>query len=236
MMLLVEDNINRKFDYTTLDSLESCIDVEHFKNYKKTVSYNFNSRGFRDDEWPQDMSNVIWCIGDSFTLGLGQPFEETWPRLLQKSINKRCINIGEDGCSNDTIALRIQEISKFYKPKLIIVMWSFFARRRIGDINVQYSKSKEEFGLQADLKNFLKNLEATSGCADNIIHTTIPGPGLEQEEPFFDLILKKRNLANMFVKYKQLDFSRDGFHFDIMTSESLVKNLLTKINEIDKLL
>ena len=48
--------------------------------------------------------------GDSFTAGIGQPQEETWPQLLQKKIGKRCLNLGEDGCSNDTIYLRIKKI------------------------------------------------------------------------------------------------------------------------------
>ena len=112
-----------------MDTLEECHDKDHYLSYTKDISYRYNSRGFRDHEWPEDLSDVVWCVGDSFTVGVGQPFEETWPQLLGKKLGKTCLNIGEDGCANDTMALRIQEICKLHSPKLVVVMWSYFARR-----------------------------------------------------------------------------------------------------------
>ena len=138
-----------------IDSIEFCDNPVHFKSYPKAISYRYNSRGFRDREWPEDLSDVIWCVGDSFTVGLGQPFEETWPYLLEKKSGKRCLNLGENGCSNDTIALRTLEIYKLYNPKLVVIMWSFLARRRIGDVNVHHDQN--DFGDKEDIANFVKN-------------------------------------------------------------------------------
>ena len=89
-MLIEKDRIGKRIDNTGLDTYESCFDKEHFKNYSKKISYEYNSKGFRDVEWPTDLSDCIWCIGDSFTEGLGQPFEETWPQVLQKNSGKTC--------------------------------------------------------------------------------------------------------------------------------------------------
>ena len=80
-------------------------------------------------------------MGDSFTVGIGQPFEETWPKVLEKKIGRKCLNLGEDGCSNDTITQRVQEIYKLHKPQLIIVMWSFLHRRNVNGENVQFDKN-----------------------------------------------------------------------------------------------
>ncbi len=76
---------------------------KEFLDYPYPISYSYNSHGFRDDEWPDDLSNVIWCIGDSFTTGVGVPFDHRWPNILQSKINKRCINLGIDGASNELI-------------------------------------------------------------------------------------------------------------------------------------
>jgi hypothetical protein len=155
-----------------LDTLEYCLDKDHFLSYTKDISYRYNSKGFRDTEWPVDMSDVIWCVGDSFTVGIGQPYEETWPYLLGKTLGKRCINLGEDGCSNDTMALRIKEICKLHSPKLIVVMWSYLARRRVNGDNT--SHDKKDFGVDKDLANFLKNYETVNSLPTNIINLLIP--------------------------------------------------------------
>ena len=83
-MLKIVSRIDLYSNTTGMDSPELCLDKEHYSNYKKKVEYQYNSRGFRDHEWPEDLSDVIWCVGDSFTEGLGQPFGETWPCLLQE--------------------------------------------------------------------------------------------------------------------------------------------------------
>ena len=83
-MLIEKDRVGKLIDRTGLDTYELCIDKQHFENYNKKISYKYNSKGFRDVEWPLDFSNWICCIGDSYTEGLGQPFEETWPQMLQK--------------------------------------------------------------------------------------------------------------------------------------------------------
>jgi len=77
-MLRVENKIGiPESKATGMDTLELCLNKEYFKSYTKQISYRYNSKGFRDDEWPEDLSDVIWCVGDSFTVGIGQPFEET---------------------------------------------------------------------------------------------------------------------------------------------------------------
>ena len=159
-MLIVPKKIDWRSDYFGMDNLELCNNRQHFLNYSKKITYEYNSRGFRDTEWPEDLSEVIWCVGDSFTVGIGQPHEETWPAMLQKKIGKRCINIGDDGCSNDTISLRVNKIYDLYKPKLIIVMWSYLHRRRTDDRNVHFDKN--DFGNKADFNNFIKNYKTIS--------------------------------------------------------------------------
>ena len=136
-LLQVKDRINLELTYSGLDDPSFCLNKKHFNDYKKSVQYTYNSKGFRDEEWPQDIENKIWCVGDSFTVGLGQPYKEIWPKILEKQAGERCINISEDGCSNDLMALRIEQI-KTFNPKCIIVMWSYFWRRWEDNKNVHF--------------------------------------------------------------------------------------------------
>ena len=222
-----------------LDNPKECMDKDHFQNYPKKISYKYNANGFRDHAWPEDLSDVIWCVGDSFTVGIGQPFEETWPQILEKKILKRCLNIGEDACSNDTIALRALEIYKIYKPKLIIIMWSYFHRRRVNNQNV-YS-DKTNFGSKQDIENFAKNFLIVDNLPIKKIHLTVPNALPDSNKcskKEFDYILSKfdfldQTQINKINIFKQLDYARDYHHFDIKTSELVTDLIIEKIKDLD---
>ena len=53
-------NLSRK-TYGT-DKLTSCFSKLHFMKYNKDISYQYNTRGFRDSEWGEDslISQKIW--------------------------------------------------------------------------------------------------------------------------------------------------------------------------------
>ena len=206
-----------------IDTLEQCYDKDHYLSYTKDISYRYNSRGFRDHEWPEDLSDVVWCVGDSFTVGIGQPFEETWPQVLEKKIGKKCLNIGEDGCSNDTMALRTQEICKLHSPKLVVVMWSYFARRRMNGENVHHDRN--HFGVDKDMANFSKNFKIVNELPTNIINLIIPFA-------FDDTKMLNENHPDLNC-LTQLDYARDHFHFDVKTSVGVCQLIIKKINEFD---
>ena len=238
-MLKVNHKIKSLRKTSGIDCIEKCFNKEHFKNYNKEVSYQYNSTGFRDLEWPTDLSDVVWCVGDSFTVGLGQPFEETWPQMLEKKILKRCLNIGEDGCSNDTIALRALEIYKLYKPKLIIIMWSYFHRRRVDNQDIHFDKTN--FGPNEDIKNFANNFWIVDSLPIKKIHLTIPNAFIDlnkYSKKAFNYILSKfnfldQNQINKINSFNQLDYARDYHHFDIKTSEYISNLLMEKIKDLD---
>ena len=231
-MLKIRNRIGLEESGTSgIDDPELCGDLSHFRAYPKSISYKYNSRGFRDDEWPEDLSDVIWCVGDSFTVGIGQPFEETWPQVLQKKLGRRCINLGEDGCSNDTISLRIKEIYKLYNPKLIIVMWSYLARRRANGVNVNHDK--KDFGNKEDMQNFLKNFKMVNELPFPLVNTIIPNAYVRTDT--LDHFIKKitGNISWDLTVVEQLDYARDYHHFDVKTIEHVTNLIIEKIENLD---
>jgi hypothetical protein len=126
-VLLSRVSLNEKF--TGIDSEEHCVNPQWFKQYPHSVTYNYNSRGFRDAEWPEDLARAVWCVGDSFTVGLGSPHSHAWPSVLQRKIHTRCINVSLDGGSNQWIARKIVSLSQSLQPRCVVVHWSYIHRR-----------------------------------------------------------------------------------------------------------
>jgi hypothetical protein len=236
----VQNRINLKFFYNGTDSATLCHNIKHFYDYKKLVSYTYNSKGFRDEEWPSDIKDKIWCVGDSFTVGIGQPYEEIWPKLLEKQLGERCINISEDGCSNDLMALRIEQIQKNFQPKYIVVMWSYFWRRWINNTNVHFDESKRELPKN-DLDNFCKNLQlVNNNGANQILNYVIPDCMIETVSTRKHMLdFKNKKNIKRFINFyypdnqfpdireiEQIDYARDGHHFDVLTCKKVVEDIL----------
>ena len=129
---VLPSRINQIWSCNGIDSLERCMDKKHFESYPYDITYNYNSRGFRDAEWPNDLEELkqaIWCIGDSFTVGIGSPLEHTWPWILQQTTQQRIINVSMDGASNMWIARKSLDIVDKIKPAYLIIQWSYISRR-----------------------------------------------------------------------------------------------------------
>ena len=125
---LLPSRQNKIWSESGIDTINNCHDKSHFKKYPYPITYHYNSRGFRDTEWPQtvfELQNSIWCFGDSFTTGVGSPLSHTWVNILQHRLDKRCINVSMDGASNYWIARKISRVLDKIKPKIIIIQWSF---------------------------------------------------------------------------------------------------------------
>ena len=128
--LFLSNRINQHWQFSGLDSYDVCFDKQHFKQYPHEIRYCYNSRGFRDAEWPRDnLAKATWCLGDSFTVGLGAPIAHTWPYLLQQTTQCQTINVAMDGASNNWIARRACDILRAVQPRNMVIMLSFAERR-----------------------------------------------------------------------------------------------------------
>ncbi len=129
---ILPTRVNQCWDQSGIDSYEHCQDKNHYVNFPWPVIYNYNSRGYRDSEWPLTLTELqksIWCLGDSFTVGIGSPYEHIWPAVLQKTSGVRCINVSMDGASNQWIARKAQRILDIVAPQVLVIHWSYISRR-----------------------------------------------------------------------------------------------------------
>jgi hypothetical protein len=190
---ILPSRIHQQWQYSGLDSPDDCLDKKHFELYPHNIEYCYNSRGYRDQEWPTELAKLqeaIWCVGDSFTVGLGNPAEHTWPYLLQQHTGRRTINVSMDGASNEWMARKIKRLVEVIAPKTIVVQWSYFARRESSidhnDEEKRLAHNMLQLSDDADIENFkdcvLKTKQISKNC--QIINSIIPDafPGISLTE------------------------------------------------------
>lgn len=233
--------INDIFTDYEIDSYAYCADKNHYNSYPKTVVYSFNSRGFRDDEWPEDLSNATWCVGDSFTVGMGQPYEEIWPSLVREMLSPQTFNVSLNGASNDWISRKCIEILKESNPKTIFVQWSYLHRREHTDSTLNdedrrlhYVKNQLVDPMKdlRDFENFTKNVELLENekKSTKIVHSFIPyfSDSIDNEKKIVNF-LDSIN-AQYFNYIEPLDYARDGHHYDVKTATAYAKKYCSFIN------
>lgn len=209
-----------------IDSLRDCLNRPHYRAYPHKVSYQYNSRGFRDREWPDDVQSAIWCLGDSFTTGVGSPIDHTWPQQVELTCKQPTINISLDGASNDWIARQARNIIRTVHPRNMIIMWSFVHRRENPDSNLSDEDRRISDLTGAteleDQTNFQTCIGSVEGSSTNIMHFIIP--------PAAYGIRDVRNWLPGYVKeVRQRDYARDNYHFDILTSQWVAQQAASEL-------
>lgn len=178
--LILPSRANQCWLYSGIDSLEHCADKKHFLSYPCHIEYVFNSRGFRDHEWPdsmQELETSIWCIGDSFTVGVGQPFNHIWPTVLSKATDRRTINVSMDGASNDWIYRRCLDIMRCVSPTHIVVMWSSTQRRESDRTDLDDEQRRLFASADSHVQDYMHWVNLANQLHQShskIIQTTIP--------------------------------------------------------------
>ena len=95
-----------------------------------TVKVSINSKGLRDVEHDYEKEEGVFRIvvlGDSFMEAYQVPLEQSFPRLLEKNLNKRLskkvevINLGVGGYGTAQEYLYLKEEGLKYKPDLVIL-------------------------------------------------------------------------------------------------------------------
>lgn len=156
--LRLQSRQNQQWQFSGMDHYSYCQDKKHFRSYPHKVEYVYNSRGFRDQEWPeslQDLKQAIWCVGDSFTVGLGSPQSHTWPARLSALTGRRTLNVSMDGASNQWISRIARQIIDQVNPTDIVIMWSYTHRREHPDTTLN-DEDRRIFAIK-DQKNYNEN-------------------------------------------------------------------------------
>lgn len=241
----LETRANKVWYESGIDSIEECIDKDYFTSYPYEVEYKFNSRGYRDDEWNDDISTLkdaVWCLGDSFTVGMGVPYDKMWVKVLEKLTKKRTINVSLDGSSNEWIVRRCLRLIEEIEPKYIVIHWSYFDRRESSNVDLSdeerriklltvadYEKNEHIKQLPIHFKNLLmcvkkiEELNYKGVIIHSIIHDEINS--YDKKIQYFIHRTLKSFTSYYISDIEKVDYARDGLHYGIKTSENFARKI-----------
>lgn len=124
---------NRTESWHGSDTEENFLRTRNPGYDETSITYKFNSNGFRTVEFELDSSQPsIICIGCSFTMGTGLRNEHTWPVLLQDQFsNYRVYNLGMGGNAGDSIARILYNCGGLLNTKIVCILWPEIFRYEI---------------------------------------------------------------------------------------------------------
>lgn len=209
-----------------LDSREHCFSKTVFDQFPYSISYQFNSLGYRERQPLNFIKDPIIVVGDSFTLGLGLPQDLIYPAQLETLVNHQVLNFSLNGASNDWISRKLQTILKYFSPKAIIVHYSFSHRRELNnpswfdDERTLCEASHED---KDNLINWQLNHKKIQSITYRIptVYSFIPQwhsttmPAIENQ-----------------ISIQSIDFARDNFHYGINTSRLYAERYADYINQL----
>jgi hypothetical protein len=103
----------------------------------ESVSYKFNSLGYRCDEFNASNTGQTLFIGCSITMGEGMQYDSTWAYMLHRVIQRTdlsqntFINMAAAGASWDYIARTLLQSVPILKPKRVLAYLPTISRREL---------------------------------------------------------------------------------------------------------
>ena len=217
---------NLKTDSLGMDCREHCLNQRVFDQHPG-VSYQFNEIGFRTHPVNQFQSNAILVLGDSFTLGLGNNTTERYTDILESQLSHQVLNFSLNGASNDWISRKLQQLIPLFRPRAIVVHYTFSHRRERPRLDWQDDERTEcepfyssEENYQNWFANF--NLICSHAGSTKLIHSFIHN--------WHDCLVDYSVLGNNVIPpIVPIDRARDNFHYGPQTHQVLadkITNLL----------
>jgi len=170
-------------------------------SFEDNAWYRINRDGIRDGDYSRTRPEGtfrIAAVGDSCTFGFGLELEDTWPKQLERELQRtnphaEVINFGVMGYNTPQEGERIQEKVLGYSPDLIIIGYS------LNDIGV-FSRERRELSTYKGYDSFM----ATGiGFVDKLLPHSKTYLLIKNR-----LYLKKTNADKLPPQY-----SKDGYKF-----------------------
>lgn len=190
---------------------------------EKSFTYQFNSFGFRCDEFDSAADNILF-LGCSFTCGIGLPYQETWAYQVAQALGYKNCNLGIGGSSLNT-AFRLGHIYiRSLKPKIVILLEPDKYRLEILNHNGYYDVLPNMWGgWKDDIDPFYKIWISNERNSDmNRLKNVL---ALEQICNLNNIKFQSFRIDEMY----DLDRARDLSHFGTISHAEFANYVLSKL-------
>lgn len=214
---------------------------------KGTVEFNYNSHGYRNDNFNKELEEYIVISGCSLTEGVGLHLEQTWGKKLEKKLNIPVINLAKGGANAEFVSQNLINWinSGFNKPTIIIAQWpnpyrathwnnrlaSFTLNQNADDLYKLKVKYGEEHFYLAWINSIVRLDAACKSAGIPVLHLCFETP--ESINPALDILKYKYNI-DLHLDLKQPDLTwhfdsaaLDDIHHSEWCTEQWVKRILT---------
>lgn len=215
---------NLRCQYLGMDHPDQCLNKKWFAACGLSIQYHFNEVGYRDRSIENINNGGILVLGDSFTLGLGCPENQCWPRLLENLVQKKVQNFSLNGASNDWISRKLEQILRLLDPSMILIHYTFSHRRestRSDWFDDERTLCDPDHSCQENLENFQKNFQRVQYICGSI--PLIQGfiPDWHNDDFDYD--------QNLIRPVTKIDLARDGFHYGPRTHALVAEQYARRI-------
>jgi hypothetical protein len=206
--------------------------LESFGWIDSYITYDFNSHGFREQEFA--IGDAWMALGCSFTQGTGVYLHQRWTSVVAELIGVRCWNLGLAGASLDTC----YRVARYYlpvlRPKFVVVLEPRPNRMEVYDhreqpyqINWAYDAPHWGAGLLgrawvADERNMLERAERTRAAIRWLAH--------EQGIPV--IFYEPDAYRDRVEDHQQRDLGRDLLHPGVLNNTAFAHIVAKDINTL----
>jgi len=225
---------------------------KHWKYYKSTIKYKFNSLGYRTKEITDLNKDFLLTFGCSYTEGVGLYQNELWCENIAKNLNLDLYNHAKQATGIDIqyYNAMLWNMNQMPKPKLIIVQWPYKTRKSFGSRQNDHLYITDLSGTStADGKWWGKRYIQDSGEMElNVLFwiesfnnvwklAGVPVLNFTWDHDLSEHLTRSK-YQMYYIKNKNRDKARDLSHdgplFHRETAEK-IKKLLTQSNFTDKI-
>jgi hypothetical protein len=222
---------NQSLDWLPMDT-EDLYNKNLKENYESLKTYNwvnrkftydFNSHGFRCEEFTDDPT--IMFLGCSNTCGIGLPINSIWPEIVSRNLNMHCANLGMGGASNDTTFRMCHEWLDKINPKMVILNCPPTPRTELAILNEYQFLSINQTATPKILNAFV---DAWVSDENNIYFNQL------KNSLAIEHLCVQRKIQFLKFTYLEfnsffIDYARDLTHLGEKSNQNFAEHVLSKI-------
>jgi hypothetical protein len=217
-----------------------------FKFDGGTVKFNYNSYGYRTNEFNKEIKNYLVISGCSLTEGHGLHLEQTWGKKLEEQLNIPIVNLAKGGANAEFVSQNLINWvnSDFTNPTAVIAQWpnphrathwsnglaQFVLNQVADDLYKLKIKHGEEHFYLPWINNIIRLNSACKLANIPVLHLCFETP--ESVNPALDIL--NRYDVNLHLDLKQPELtwhfdsaSLDNIHHSEWCTEQWAKRILT---------
>ena len=208
--------------------------MEQWRN--REIRYQFNSHGFRCDEFSD--TDSIMFLGCSITLGMALPSDLTWTTQVARALGLRCVNLAQGGASADTAFRMCLGWIERIKPRYVVylkpprIRWELVWDDRIEFCGAWRTDWKNS---QSPYMHYVNDyMEDDNNDYFNDRKNTLAIESLCRQQAVPLLIYDSRqDLISLQIQNPE-DIARDCLHPGVLANHTFAQRVIEDIQNMDK--